>query len=407
MEYLIELKQTISTVKGHKLKLDTINQINELTNHLECKSLKERIFCILNNITELSQKPKCKCCHKPTKFNDDTVKYLEFCSRECKTIFNRKTKEQERLEKLSNTQNYIECKVCGEPVKALAAHLAFKKDRLHDNWDLERYKKEFPGEPTVCNSYVNGLKEKMKGENNHMHRNNTTLKQRQSSSPFSKEFYLKRGFNEIEAERMAKEKGIDAIKDRVGATSLDYFLEKSGGDLEKAKILQKERQSTFTLEKCIKKYGKEEGTKRFNERQEKWSTKMETMYKEGKFTKYNNNFHSTNSIELFKNLPQENAYHSNNEYWINDGHRIFYYDYRLGKKLIEFNGDYWHCNPEVYKEDYFHKRKNKTAKELWEFDEYKVNLAKSKGYEVLIIWEKDWNSDKQGTIKKCLDFLNS
>lgn len=46
MKYLIELKQTISTVKGSKLKLETVNQINELTNHLECKSLRERIYCI-------------------------------------------------------------------------------------------------------------------------------------------------------------------------------------------------------------------------------------------------------------------------------------------------------------------------------------------------------------------------
>lgn len=43
---------------------------------------------------------------------------------------------------------------------------------------------------------------------------------------------------------------------------------------EEAKLALKKRQSTFSLKKCIEKYGVEEGTKKFNERQEKWQKSL-------------------------------------------------------------------------------------------------------------------------------------
>jgi len=62
--------------------------------------------------------------------------------------------------------------------------------------------------------------------------------------------------------------------------------------------------------------------------------------------------------------------------------------------IIEYNGDYWHCNPIKYNKDYFHTKKNKTAKEIWVYDENKLDLAKTNGYNIEIIWESDYKRDK-------------
>ena len=43
---------------------------------------------------------------------------------------------------------------------------------------------------------------------------------------------------------------------------IEYYLKK-GLNEEEAKLALKERQTTFSLEKCIKKYGFEEGTKKW------------------------------------------------------------------------------------------------------------------------------------------------
>jgi len=58
--------------------------------------------------------------------------------------------------------------------------------------------------------------------------------------------------------------------------------------------------------------------------------------------------------------------------------------------IIEFNGDYWHCNPKKYDEDYFHPHKKKTAKEIWNEDKIRVDNIKKYGYNLMIIWECDF-----------------
>jgi len=62
--------------------------------------------------------------------------------------------------------------------------------------------------------------------------------------------------------------------------------------------------------------------------------------------------------------------------------------------LIEYNGDYWHCNPIKYDENYLHKKKNKTAKEMWEYDTNKLDLAIKNGYTFEVIWENDYKKNK-------------
>ena len=46
-----------------------------------------------------------------------------------------------------------------------------------------------------------------------------------------------------------------------------------------------------------------------------------------------------------------------------------------------------------YSANYYHQVKNKTAKELWEYDENKIDLIKSKGYNLVIVWESDLKDD--------------
>jgi hypothetical protein len=62
------------------------------------------------------------------------------------------------------------------------------------------------------------------------------------------------------------------------------------------------------------------------------------------------------------------------------------------KKVIECYGDYWHCNPQKCSPTYYNYLVHLTAQEIWEKDRQKVELLKSGGYDVEIIWE---NSKKR------------
>lgn len=100
-----------------------------------------------------------------------------------------------------------------------------------------------------------------------------------------------------------------------------------------------------------------------------------------------------------------------NEKFIHDKETNKRYKYDIvlkeNHKIIEINGTYWHCDPNVYKENYYNRVKRLTAKELWENDKHKISVANKFNYKVLTIWENEYNSDKNGTIQKCIDFLKS
>lgn len=73
---------------------------------------------------------------------------------------------------------------------------------------------------------------------------------------------------------------------------------------------------------------------------------------------------------------------------------------------IEFDGNYWHMEPRIYKSTDFNKNKNLTAEQIWEYDKLKDKLAKNKGITLLHIKEYDWLNDKfkeKEKIKKYID----
>jgi len=77
-------------------------------------------------------------------------------------------------------------------------------------------------------------------------------------------------------------------------------------------------------------------------------------------------------------------------------------DFVYKDKAIEFYGDYWHCNPEVYKEGII-LRNGKTSEDIYKKDKIRENFIKSK-YKLLIVWESDLLS-YEDTINRCLNFL--
>jgi hypothetical protein len=68
--------------------------------------------------------------------------------------------------------------------------------------------------------------------------------------------------------------------------------------------------------------------------------------------------------------------------------------------VLEFYGDYWHCNPTKFDSNYFHELKKKTANEIWNNDLNRKNKIISKlncvFYEV---WESDWLKNKESIIE--------
>lgn len=308
--------------------------------------------------------------------------------------------------------DYVTCKWDGRKIKAnLVKYVNYHWGK--GSW--ERYKEEFPDALNMCQKYREATtknsgkhmklpeyrlaaSKNMLGENNINHRSKTTNEERRSRSPFSKKF-VSYSDDEAIAKQQVSSFAKDAVKDRLTTSQYQYWLNFTNGDEELARELYKERQSTFTIEKLTRKYGEEEALRRWTERQEKWKQKVfcDGLWIGQGRSKVSDKF-CDYVIESLGILNFEKEKHIRYEKT-----RAFKYDLRIQNLIIEFNGDYYHCNPNIepYSDpSYFNKVKGKTSKEVWEADEKKILVAVNKGFHVHIVWETDWKKDPEGCIEK-------
>ena len=371
--------------------------------------------------------------------------YVHFCE-DCKIITDNERKQRSYKKVMEKKHkkmiengiegiDYIIDLWSGEPTKSIN-NKHFKSK--YPGKTIEDYIREFPNAPLVCEKTSNRLSEVMssfmnrpevkeyysnlfKGDKNPNAKCNTTEEYRKSISPFSKSFKKYDGMTDEEKEKQIREY-LQCDRDDRNTNQIKYWINK-GYSYEEAKQKVSERQSTFTLEKCIAKYGEEEGTRRYTERQTKWSAKVEAMYQQGMFSKVpltqNSSIFSKfekdmvdsiiNELDLDLDIDDINCYR-NSQFQLSNvneecSNKIFSYDFKFENKIIEFNGDFWHMNPDMYDSDYSHPYTNLSAEEKWKIDEIKCQCAIENGYDVLTIWESEYNENRETTLQKCIAFL--
>lgn len=84
---------------------------------------------------------------------------------------------------------------------------------------------------------------------------------------------------------------------------------------------------------------------------------------------------------------------------------VDFYD-KKNNLVIEINGDFFHCNPKKYNEDYFNYFSNLTAKEIWILEKQILDDVKNLyGCKLYIIWESDWKENKNEIINNLKKIL--
>jgi len=393
----------------------------------------------------MSKKKCIKVCERCGREFEAESGYVHFCN-ECSIIVKEEKRKRNNEARLVAKQNkllkgvenvdYVIDRWNGLPTTRITGRWFNER---HPDKTIEEYMEEFPDAKLVCEKTSKTLSEKLKkfmnrpevkkmysekmsGDKNPNAKCNTTEEHRKSISPFSKSFKGYEGMSDNEKEKNIR-KHLQCDRTDKSTNQIEYWIKK-GYSEEEAKEKVSERQRTFTLEKCIEKYGLEDGYKRWKERQEKWSKKIEDKYKQGLFSKaphtintsivsnmekdFINNLMNVgvldnSMIKCYKNQQMELVNEDENKC----KNRRFAYDFVYGGKIIEFNGDFWHMNPNTYDENYYNKISKIFAKDKWEIDAIKIQCAKKYGYSVLVVWESEYNKDKEGTIQKCIDFLTN
>ena len=108
-------------------------------------------------------------------------------------------------------------------------------------------------------------------------------------------------------------------------------------------------------------------------------------------------------IELFEALKKDiDTLESNKAVF---SHYICDVVYEDSKRIVEFFGDFWHCNPAIWGGDDYNKIMKMKASERWAHDDKKIKKLNELGYEVFIVWEADFNNNKDLSIELAKNFL--
>lgn len=177
----------------------------------------------------------------------------------------------------------------------------------------------------------------------------------------------------------------------------EYFIEKFGEELGKQKWKEVNKSKGVTLENYIKRLGKEKGTEEFNkriQRKTKFYSKMSSQFFE----------------DLIKRLGRkEHIYFGENEFGkynpYTGGYVKFDFTDTLNHKIIEFNGDNFHPKEEHDKNFKNVFNKEITSEMAWQRDRQKEIIANENGFKIYYIWEHEVNENYEIAIQKCLEFL--
>lgn len=332
---------------------------------------------------------KCKNCGK--------IVVEEFCDVKCNVEYKRKQ------DILSNSEKYeIECKICGDRFvneRSLSKHLGDK----HKEITKEEYYKKYIMKEDDSDGHCLWCRKELKfisitegyqrfcyntecnvlWYNKHTDRKEKALetlkelyKNSDDISPTQIGYWLKKGFSEEEA--------IEKVRERQTTNSVEAIMKRNNCSLEEAKAIRQE---------ITDKWQETLNAKSDEEKREINKRKIPTQRNPISI--------SQAEYELAEILGCEQQLTVN----IKNTPQHFVYDLYKGNKIIEYNGDYWHCNPIKYNKDYFNEQVGMPAEWIWEKDKFKIDYAKEVGYDILVIWEYDYKNNKEETIKKCLDFL--
>jgi very-short-patch-repair endonuclease len=112
---------------------------------------------------------------------------------------------------------------------------------------------------------------------------------------------------------------------------------------------------------------------------------------------------------LLKTLPKKSYKYGDDEFFITDGQKLYSYDFTdiENKKILEFNGNFFHANPNQYdmNELLNFKCKQHYAKDIWIKDYKKIKIAIENGYEIMVVWESEYKSNPSKIISTCKKFI--
>ena len=80
----------------------------------------------------------------------------------------------------------------------------------------------------------------------------------------------------------------------------------------------------------------------------------------------------------------------------------YFFDFVVGKYVIEIHGDYWHCNPELYPTPIYRVQRRNMIN-----DAFKRNFIEQHGYQMIVFWENDIKNNREKIVCRIKELAQS
>lgn len=266
----------------------------------------------------------------------------------------------------------------------------------------------FPNQPQIAQKLYN---EKMKTKN-------PFTGHGKELSPFSKDFV---GYKDLSDEEKEVAQKAATKHDMIGRNTnqKEYWMKRGYSEREAIKKIS-ELQVKFSKDICVEKYGEEKGIEVWKERQEKWQETLKSKPQEeieriNRAKMNNGRGYSKISQKMFWEIMEKikdkidindvffatlnkktnisDYSGKNHEYfYISEDTSHFFFDFLLKskKRIIEFDGDYWHSNK---------------IKGRLESDAKREKALKNAGFDILRISERDYKKHPVAMVYEAVQFL--
>lgn len=192
--------------------------------------------------------------------------------------------------------------------------------------------------------------------------------------------------------------------------TLDYCIKKYGDSAGYKIYADYVKKITPSLENCIKKYGTVRGPIFLTNWKNTATINLNKCERTGSVSKESLLFFDPIIKWLNGIIDNQDIYvgsKDSREWFINTNSNLYFYDFTIKtlNLIIEYNGSAWHANPQ-WPDEKLNKWKHPFKKENYKIniDKFnnKINFAKSKGFDVLVIWGDE---NKKLNLQKCKDFI--
>jgi hypothetical protein len=207
------------------------------------------------------------------------------------------------------------------------------------------------------------------------------------------------------------------------AVTIENMIRRHGENLGVAKWQEycKRQAYTNTKKYFIKKYGVDAGYKKYLAINKQKATPTNPLLLSKMLhisiddavdiiIKRQKNYHSSSMENEFADLLEKEIGVLDNKStakpfgkWSHYLNTYVVYDIRYKNCIIEFNGDYWHANPAIYKDNAI--IRGRTADSIRNHDMLKLKTVEDLGFRTLTVWENEFKKSKKETIKRTVEWI--